>query len=311
MTTARAHPNVALIKYWGKQAKPGNFPATPSLSITLSELTTTTRVDDADEDALVLNGNPSRDAKIVEFVAALRTEFGFGPLAIETDSNFPTSAGLASSASGFAALITAIDAHCGLELDAAVRSQFARRGSASAARSLFGGYVTLEPPNWQARPLAAPEHWDLRVAVAVTSTAPKKIGSTEGMERSRLTSPYFDAWVGTAAADFEDAVAAINQRDFDKLTDVAELSCMKMHGLMLTSKPALNYWNGASVDCMNLVRELRAAGHGVFFTNDAGPQIKAICLPAEIHRVAAELRGVPGVIEVLESRLGGGAAADP
>ena len=241
MTTAHAHPNIALVKYWGKQEKPGNLPATPNLSISLAGLTTVTHVSDAPSDTFILNSKETSDPKLVRWLEALRGTFDVPPLQIDSGNDFPTSAGLASSASGFAALITAINAHCDLGLNQEMCSEWARVGSASAARSIFGGFVALVPPQWQAIPMAKRDHWPLEVVVAVTSNEPKSVNSGEGMERSRLTSPYYNAWVRDATTDFAAASEAIERRDFLSLAAVAELNCLKMHSIMLTSQPTLSY----------------------------------------------------------------------
>jgi diphosphomevalonate decarboxylase len=307
MTTAHAHPNIALVKYWGKQEKPGNLPATPNLSISLAGLTTVTHVSDAPSDTFILNSKETSDPKLVRWLEALRGTFDVPPLQIDSGNDFPTSAGLASSASGFAALITAINAHCDLGLNQEMCSEWARVGSASAARSIFGGFVALVPPQWQAIPMAKRDHWPLEVVVAVTSNEPKSVNSGEGMERSRLTSPYYNAWVRDATTDFAAASEAIERRDFLSLAAVAELNCLKMHSIMLTSQPTLSYWTPASIACMDRVRSLREEGHDVFFTADAGPQIKAVCLPASADAVASALSETPGVLEVIRSSLGEGA----
>lgn len=307
MTTAHAHPNIALVKYWGKQEKPGNLPATPNLSISLAGLTTVTHVSDAPSDTFILNSKETSDPKLVRWLEALRGTFDVPPLQIDSGNDFPTSAGLASSASGFAALITAINAHCDLGLNQEMCSEWARMGSASAARSIFGGFVALVPPQWQAIPMAKRDHWPLEVVVAVTSNEPKSVNSGEGMERSRLTSPYYNAWVRDATTDFAAASEAIERRDFPSLSAVAELNCLKMHSIMLTSQPTLSYWTPASIACMDRVRSLREEGQDVFFTVDAGPQIKAVCLPASADAVASALSETPGVLEVIRSSLGEGA----
>ena len=307
MTTAHAHPNIALVKYWGKQEKPGNLPATPNLSISLAGLTTVTHVSDAPSDTFILNSKETSDPKLVRWLEALRGTFDVPPLQIDSGNDFPTSAGLASSASGFAALITAINAHCDLGLNQEMCSEWARVGSASAARSIFGGFVALVPPQWQATPMAKRDHWPLEVVVAVTSNEPKSVNSGEGMERSRLTSPYYNAWVRDATTDFAAASEAIERRDFPSLAAVAELNCLKMHSIMLTSQPTLSYWTPASIACMDRVRSLREEGHDVFFTVDAGPQIKAVCLPASADAVASALSETPGVLEVIRSSLCEGA----
>ena len=306
-TTALAHPNIALLKYWGKQDGPGNRPATPSLSITLDALTTTTTVEDADADAVRLDGQLVRDAKIERALADWRRDYPIGPLAISSRNNFPTAAGLASSASGFAALATAVDAHCGLGLGDGERSALARRGSGSAARSIHGGFVALAAPDWRGEPVLAPSAWPLAVVVAITAAEPKSVSSTAGMGRSKKTSPYFAAWAATADADFKAMKAAVAQQDFDALAELAEASCLKMHALMLSSRPPLIYWRGATVECLRAVRDLRTSGCRVFATVDAGPQVKAVCEPQDAERVEAALKEVPGVASTLRSSLGGGA----
>ena len=304
MTIAHAHPNIALVKYWGKQEKAGNLPATPNLSITLAGLTTVTQVEDGTTYHFVLNGETSQDPKLQGWLNTLRDTFDVPPLHIDTGNDFPTSAGLASSASGFAALITAINAHCELGLNQEMCSDWARKGSASAARSILGGFVAMVPPQWQAVRLASQEQWPLEVVVAVTSNEAKSVSSGEGMERSRLTSPYYKALLRDAATDFAAWSQAINDKDFQGLAAVAELNCLKMHSLMLTSQPTLSYWTPASVACMDRVRALREEGEDVFFTVDAGPQIKAVCLPGSADTVAAALAETPGVINIIRSPLG-------
>ena len=307
MITAQAHPNIALVKYWGKQERSGNFPATPNLSITLAGLTTTTNISKAARDTFVLNDAPADDSKLWRWLETLRGSFDIPPLEIHSSNDFPTSAGLASSASGFAALITAINAFCELGLNEATCSQWARIGSASAARSIYGGFVALMGPLWLAVPIAKKDHWALEVVVAITSTDAKNVSSGEGMERSRLTSSFYSAWLRDAQADFTAASDAIGIKDFTALSAVAELSCLKMHSVMLTSQPTLSYWTPASITCMDRVRSLRSSGHHVFFTVDAGPQIKAVCLSASADAVASALGDVPGVIKIIRSHLGDGA----
>ncbi|MEM7077389.1 MAG: diphosphomevalonate decarboxylase [Pseudomonadota bacterium] len=307
MTTAIAHPNIALIKYWGKQDRPGNLPASPNLSITLSELCTTTTVQDAERDEILLNNKAADDPKIAQFLQILRNRFALGPIKIESHNNFPTGAGLASSASGFAALTCALNQHCDWGLDATETSGWARQGSASAARSMQAGFVALVPPQWQAECVAPPAHWPLSTVVAITSQDKKQIDSGHGMELTRQTSPYFKRWVEDSGEDFAHAQAAIEARDFDALAAVAEHNCLKMHALMLTTVPTLAYWNPATVACMDVVRELRAGGTAAFFTIDAGPQVKVITQPQYSATVAAALRAVHGVLDVVVCGMGEGA----
>lgn len=316
---SQAQPNIALIKYWGKRDTALNLPVVGSLSITLESLWTRTAVrfmPGAREDRVSLNGR-SHDAESKRITACLdllRKQAGvdYGAEVVSLN-NFPTAAGLASSASGFAALVHAGARALGLDLNLTQQSVLARRCSGSAARSLFGGYVEwahgklADGTDSVARPLLDADAWPLRVAVAITSTAAKQVGSTEGMRRTAETSPYQTAWIDTQEADLSVARAAIETRDFDALARISEYSCLKMHALALAAQPGLLYWNGATVECMHRVRALRQQGVPVFFTVDAGPQLKAVCAPSAMEEVKAALRDVPGVLEVLDTGLGEGA----
>lgn len=305
---AVAHPNVALVKYWGKQPGAANIPATPSLSITLGALATRTHVEAATEDRVFINGRAVADAKVLSLVARMRTVWQLPPVVVRSANDFPTGAGLASSASGCAALVAAMDHAFGLRLTPAEQSTWARRGSASAARSVFGGFVTLEAQaDWAAMPLLCKEAWPLEVAIAITSEARKPTPSTIGMESSRATSPFFNAWTRTASADFHAARQAVLERRHDALADIAEHSCLKMHAVMLSTQPPLLYWNAATLAAIGTVRRLREAGTPAFFSVDAGPQVKAVCAPGYGDEVAAALAQTPGVLRVLTSALGDGA----
>lgn len=317
---AQAQPNIALIKYWGKRDNAMNLPATGSLSLTLATLWTRTRVEFDDamrRDELRLNG--AEDSATLQRVSAcldlLRARAGTKAYArVDSRNNFPTAAGLASSASGFAALVVAADAALGLALDRPTLSMLARRGSGSAARSLFGGFVTMargereDGADAVAKQLLDADQWPLTVVIAVTSSAPKSVGSATGMESSRLSSPYYPAWVDGAPADLAAARAAVQGRDFAALAELIEHNCLKMHAVMQTSRPPLLYWSGATVDCLHRIRALRERdGLPVFFTIDAGAQLKAVCEPAAANQVAAALAEIPGVEQVLSSGLGEGA----
>jgi diphosphomevalonate decarboxylase len=313
--TAIAHPNVALIKYWGKRAVAGNVPAVGSLSIVLGGLTTTTSVTFRPElhgHQLVLNG--ADDEKALPRVSAcldeLRQRAGCALFArVVTRNDFPTGAGLASSASGFAALLVAAAAALDLKLGTAEMATLARHGSGSAPRSLHGGFVQLLPAGDSVRcePLATTSHWPLEVVVAVTTAGPKSVGSRDGMQRSEQTSPYYAAWVESHAADLAHGIEAVARRDFAELAKVSEHNCLKMHAVMQTSVPSLIYWTPATLACMQRIQELRRDGVPVFFTVDAGPQVKAVCLPEAAATVTAELRKIPGVLQLLRSALGEGA----
>ncbi len=318
--TATARPNIALVKYWGKRDARLNLPAAGSLSITLDALSTRTRVcfDPAlDADRVRFNGGEDATAsrRITTFLDLLRDRAATHCRAsVDTSNNFPTAAGLASSASGFAALAMAASKALGLPVDGHTLSALARQGSGSAARSIYGGFVIMRAGtrvdgcDAVAEPLAGPNHWPLAVVIAVTTHGAKPVGSGDGMERTRATSPFHQAWLASIDRDLLVARAAIDARDFGALAEVSEHSCLKMHADMLAAQPPLMYWSATTLACIECVRRLRERdGVHVFFTIDAGPQVKAVCLPDDAARVGSALAAVPGVLRVIPSRLGAGA----
>ena len=312
---AQAQPNIALVKYWGKQPGLDNIPATPSLSITLDSLWTRTRVEFSEscrQDRLTINGETDRaqQQRASRWLDDFRRTTGSTLYAdVQSKNNFPTGAGLASSASGFAALVTAACAALNLNPSSEDRCRLARRGSASAARSIPGGFVEMDitDRNPAAYCVLDESDWPLQVLVVVTSTAQKQTGSTEGMVRSAATSDFYNSWTSSARVDFSTGRQAVLERDFQKLADVSEASCLKMHGVMLSTKPALVYWNGTTVETIHCVRELRSQGMPVFFTIDAGPQVKVVTLPGHSDELKRAIATIPGVIEIIPSALGAGA----
>lgn len=313
---ARAHANIALIKYWGKRDSLLNLPATGSISVTLEALATETRVTfdpalDADAIEFAATGENTR---IVRFLDLVRARAKCDTRAhVVSHNNFPTGAGLASSASGFAALAMAATHAAGLDLSPAELSALARRGSGSAARSIHGGWVEMQRgtaadgSDAHAAPLAAADTLSAHVVVAITATNCKKTGSTEGMTRTANSSPYFEAWTNDAESDLQAMRSAIRVGDFPSVGELTEHSCMKMHALMFTSKPPLVYWNPATIAAWQTVTELRAQGTPAYATIDAGPQVKVLCQPEHSTKVAAALEQVPGVVAVHISALGRGA----
>ncbi len=315
-----AHPNIALVKYWGKRDDTLNLPAVGSISITLDTLESRTTLQEhrtATEDEFYLNGQPapaSQQQRIQQLLDIFRQSTGEKRyFIVHSTNNFPTGAGLASSASGFAALAVAANAAFGQPFQIQELSAIARRGSGSAARSIFGGWVEMhrgERPDGSdavAEPILPPEAWPLTVFVCITSTATKAIGSTEGMQLTARTSPFYAAWVSAQEADLAAMRQAIQQRDFQQVVAIAEHSCLKMHGLMLSARPGLLYWNSTTVLIMHRVREMREKGIPVFFTIDAGPQVKVICPPEVTDTVAHYLQSIPEIQKIYRTGLGNGA----
>jgi diphosphomevalonate decarboxylase len=317
--TAVAHPNIALAKYWGKREDGHNLPAVPSLSVTLAGMTTTTTVTfdpSLDADAFTLAGSPVEGrprARVLDLLDRVRAASGTRARAIVTSSNdFPTAAGLASSASAFAALALAASSAAGLRWSDDQVSDLARKISVSAARSVLGGFCELRAGRpgdedlW-ATPVAPVDHLDLRVVVAVTREGPKPTLSTEGMLHTQRTSPYYPAWLETAPALCARVRAAVLGRDLAALGVAAEESALFMHAAAIAARPGLVYWVGATVDVMERVRRLRKEGTLAYFTIDAGPHVKVLTTSREEEAVAAALAEVPGVTRVLHTRPGPGA----
>jgi diphosphomevalonate decarboxylase len=317
---AVAHPNVALIKYWGKSDLDKNLPATGSLSITLGGLHTRTRVEFVEglaQDRLLLGGKSDIEAgiRMSRCLDQLRQHAGCDLFAVvESTNDFPTGAGLASSASGFAALTKAGAAALNLVLPAQELARIARLGSGSAPRSLFAGAVLLditsEPGQTVCTTISGPKDWPLEVIIAITSADKKDVSSTAGMESSRLASPYFEGWVSSHPADLEAGLACFEDKDFTGLAELAEYNCLKMHSLAMSTNPPLLYWSPATLACMQAIVEMRSNGIPVFFTVDAGPQVKAVCLPGSTELVREKLQSITGVIKTLDCKLGQGAWVD-
>jgi len=311
--TASAQPNIALIKYWGKRDARLNLPAVGSISITLRELRTTMCVEFDSAlagDLLIVNGRDDADmlprvSRCLDTVAGEER-----PAArVISHSNFPIAAGLASSASAFAALVVAADAAAGQNNSTEALAKLAGKASGSAARSLYGGFVELENAGADIalRSLRPADDWPLKVVVAITATTPKPVSSTDAMEISRKTSPFFGRWVEQQPQDLEVARNAVAARDFAALASIAEHNCLKMHSVMWGSRPPVIFWNSATLACMQTVRELQSSGIDVFFTIDAGPQLKAVCEAADEATVRDALAATDGVEEILVSGLGDGA----
>jgi diphosphomevalonate decarboxylase len=321
---ATAGTNIAIVKYWGKRDAALNLPATGSLSLTLKELGTRTHVSfggATGADRVTLNGAPADDRtqrRVGAFLDRVRRRAGItGAAEVTTENSVPTASGLASSASGFAALALAASRAAGLALPGAELSELARLGSGSAARSIFGGFVAMargeraDGRDAVAAPIAdgdtAAAAWDLRMVVAVTAAGEKPLGSTEAMEHTARTSPFYGAWVASVDADLAEARAAIEARDLPRLGTVAERSALRMHATALGADPAVIYWNAATLAAMQATLGLRARGTAAYFTIDAGPHVKVLCAAADAPAVARELHATPGVLRTITASPGPGA----
>jgi diphosphomevalonate decarboxylase len=283
--TVEAGINIALVKYWGKRDPVENLPAVGSISLTLDTFTTTTTVTFKNElttDIFVLNGIHQVDPRVSALMNHIRRVAEIESFArIDSTNIVPTASGLASSASGTAALAKAAWHAAGLPTDGLIKQpeflSLVRRGSGSAPRSLLPGLVELDRDTGQIECLCGRDEWPLSMVVAQLAHGPKAISSRAGMAETRATSPYFRAWVQQHPADLSEARNAIARRDLPRLGETMERSTMRMHACMLANDPPLRYLKGITLQVMDRVEALRTDGIGAWYTMDAGPHVKVLC----------------------------------
>lgn len=309
--TAVAHPNIALVKYWGKRDEQLILPRTGSLSMTLDifPTTTTVRLDpDAASDTVVLNGVPATGEahrRVTAFLDLVRAMSALGDHAVvESVNTVPTGAGLASSASGFAALALAAGTAYRLGLDPGELSRLARRGSGSASRSVFGGFAIWHPGGGtpqqadltsHAEPLPAAGHLDPALVIAVINAGPKSISSRAAMHHTVQTSPLYEPWAHSSTADLAHMRDALRTGDLETIGRIAEHNALGMHATMLAARPAVRYLAPASLTALDTVQELRNSGIPAYATMDAGPNVKILCHRADARHIADAVTGaLPG-----------------
>ncbi len=315
---AIAHPNIALIKYWGNRDPEWNIPSAGSLSMTLGEVFTRTKVtldEKLEADRLLIDGQVASERaqrRVAAFLDRVRELSGrHGVCLIESENNFPQGVGIASSAAAFAALGVAISAVFDLPLDAISLSRLARLGSGSACRSIQGGFVEWlageDHHSSYAVQIALPDHWELTDCIAVVSREHKGVVSQEG-HRLASTSPFQACRVETATERLAICRQAILNRDFEALASVVELDSNLMHAVMITSSPPLFYWEPPTLFLMQAVRQKRAEGYPLCYTIDAGPNVHILTLSEYALTVQAWVKGLPGVQEVILAPVGGDAS---
>jgi diphosphomevalonate decarboxylase len=307
---ARACANIALAKYWGKCDETLNLPAVASVSVTLDALVTETEVvvdaarthDEVVIDGVTQENSARKVTALLDLVRALPgARQGFAR--VVSTNHFPAASGLASSASGFAALTAAGARAYGVSLAVENLSAIARRGSASAARSLYGGFVELPAgvigdSTLCAKPLHDRTWWDVRVVIALVTRAPKAIASRDGMRETAKTSPYWGAWLACAPGYVHAVKEGIAKRDLELVGTTMEASTFAMHASAWAAVPAVRYVRGVTLDLLDRVEALRRGGTGAWATMDAGPHVKVLCAASDAETVAAALRDAPGVVDV-------------
>ncbi|MCE7990043.1 MAG: diphosphomevalonate decarboxylase [Caldilinea sp. CFX5] len=315
--TMRAGSNIAFIKYWGVDDAAINLPQNNSISLTLADAHTTTTLEwlparALARDEVMLDGvrlDVRKAARLVRHLDRIRTLAAVDYRArVVSQNNFPMASGIASSASGFAALTTAACHALELNLDATRLSAIARRGSGSASRSLFGGFVEWErghdDASSVARQLHPADHWALYDVVAVVSGAEKAVSSEQGHQLAG-SSPLNRGRVAGLDHALAEVRAALAERDLHRLGPVIEQDALAMHAVMMTSSPSLLYWQPGTLEIIHTIRHWREQeGLAAYFTIDAGPNIHVICEAATAPIIQSRLQTLPGVQQVIVSRPG-------
>jgi diphosphomevalonate decarboxylase len=315
--TARAHPNIAFIKYWGNWNEELRIPENSSLSMNLDGLYTETTViwDDKDSDSLVLNGEVQSGhalTRVAKHLSLMRDYLPELPqyATVVSANNFPMGAGIASSAASSAALTVAAVGAAGIDVPEKLLSSLARLGSGSASRSIPTGFVEwhkgVDHESSYAESIATPDYWDLVDVIVVVSDSHKKVGSTEG-HQSAHTSDLQSGRLLHVNQRLKVCKDALLSRDFRSFAEVVEADSNLMHSVMMTSRPPLFYWQAASVAIMQDVKHCRDDGLQVCYTLDAGPNVHCICIRKDVSQVIDRLKTISGVLDVRVAGAGRGA----
>ena len=281
--TARAHTNIALIKYWGKSDAKLRLPLMSSLSMTLDSFYTDTSLEKSQKDEFYLNGklqDGKQASRVFKYLDFLRGKYQVDDyLTVKSINHVPTAAGLASSSSAFAALAVSFAAFYDLKLDKKQLSRLARMGSGSASRSIYGGFAIWQKgnndENSYAYALDEKPNMDLHMLAIELNQKPKKLSSTQGMQDA-ISSPFYRPWIERNKLEIKEMISAIKADDFTKLGELAELNANEMHAVNFTSQPEFTYFEPNTIKAIKLVEELRSNGIECYYTIDAGPNVKIL-----------------------------------
>ncbi|QCK37385.1 diphosphomevalonate decarboxylase [Streptococcus pyogenes] len=291
--TVTSYANIAIIKYWGKENQAKMIPSTSSISLTLENMFTTTSVsflpDTATSDQFYINGilqNDEEHTKISAIIDRFRQP-GQAFVKMETQNNMPTAAGLSSSSSGLSALVKACDQLFDTQLDQKALAQKAKFASGSSSRSFFGPVAAWDKDSGAIYKVET----DLKMAMImlVLNAAKKPISSREGMKLCRDTSTTFDQWVEQSAIDYQHMLTYLKTNNFEKVGQLTEANALAMHATTKTANPPFSYLTKESYQAMEAVKELRQEGFACYFTMDAGPNVKVLCLEKDLAQLAERL----------------------
>lgn len=315
--TVKAPANIAFIKYWGKKDPNLRLPLNSSISMNLSNVFTLTTVEflsELDGDEIEMEGERivgKEAGRIITHLNRVRKLAGIKFKArVKTKNNFPKGTGVASSASGFAALTLAATSAAGLDLSEKELSVLARLGSGSACRSIPDGFVEWKKGKSSqtsyAQMIFSPKHWDIRDIVVIVAAKEKKVSSTEG-HKLALTSPFFKQRIKNLPKKIEEIRNALKKRNFSGFGEIVEQEAINMHAVMMTSEPPLFYWLPKTLEVIKAVREWREKGINAYFTIDAGPNVHIICQGKDEKRIRKRLKNIAGIKKVIVNKPARGA----
>ena len=292
----KSYANIAIIKYWGKKDPIKMIPATSSISLTLENLFTETEIsfitkEEAIEktglasDLLYINGelqNEEQIKKIAKVVNLFRDDRS-QLVKIDTTNNMPTEAGLSSSSSGLSAAIKACNKLFDKNLSREELAQISKFASGSSSRSFFGPVGMWDKDTGEVSEVKT----DLKLAmiVLVLNEEKKIISSRKGMALCMETSTSFDEWIRQSEIDFEAMKKYLSEGDFSKVGELTEENALRMHETTKNANPPFTYLTEKSFDAMEYVKELRKQGEKCYFTMDAGPNVKVLCLEEDFERL--------------------------
>lgn len=315
-TTATAPSNIAFIKYWGQKNQLLNIPLNDSISVNLDNLFTTTTVQfdpKLKKDSVSIDGKSEakevkRVSSLLDTIRNIKRSKEFAK--VVSVNNFPKGSGLASSASGFAALAVAATAAAGLKLSEKELTTIARLGSGSASRSIPSGFVKWEKgkdhSSSYAHSIHPKNHWDINIIAVILSNFEKKIGSAQGHAMAS-TSPFYQARLKNLPSKIKDLEKALIKKDLKTFCGIVEQESLEMHSIMLTSTPSLIYWLPASIEVMKLCQKMRADGTLVYFTFDAGSQPILFCMQKDTKNVLKNIKAVKSIKKIIVNKPGDGA----
>ncbi len=316
--TIKAHANIALHKYWGKRDETLMLPTKNSFSLTLDALRTETSItlSSTHHDIITFDWQETTQKspeKIINFLNKFRKLYNINQyFSINTKNLFPTAAGLASSSSGYAALALGLSKLCNLNLSKKELSQLARLGSGSASRSVYGGFVQWykgekdDGSDCFAEQLFPENHWpELSMIIVILDDQAKKISSRVGMQQTIKTGSHYQTWLQESERNLPLLVQAIREKDIVKLGTLVEQDWYGMYQSMLSTIPKIDYLNRTSHAVIAKVKKLRTQNISAYFTTDAGPNVKILCLKKDIHTITNEMQKVNGVMDCITSSIAG------